>query len=274
MRQTFTETAGYDLQLVDCEEKHEKQLEAVSEFITQEVDYIIIAAVSEDGWDQVLGDAKGAGIPVILMDRTINTDDDNWVAWTGGNFLKEGQDAMTWLGTFLEEQGRADTQMNILHMQGQLRSSAQLGRTQGIEESIVANPMWTLLAQEPADFKKDKGKEVMEAWLEQYAGTENLILIAENDNMAYGAIEAMREVGIEPGKDIYILSFDASREALQRVIDGEINCTVECNPLLAEAVERIIRKLENGEIPEKKEYVHEELFDIKNAEDRLDTRGF
>ena len=274
MEETFTEAAGYDLQLVICEEKHEKQLEAVSEFITQEVDYIIIAAVSETGWDQVLSDAKDANIPVILMDRMIDTDRGNWVAWTGGNFLEEGQKAMVWLETFLEGQGKADTQMNILHMQGQIQSSAQLGRTQGIEEGIENNGNWTLLAQKEADFKRDKGQEVMEEWLDLYADTENMVLIAENDNMAYGAIEAMRARGIEPGEDIYIISFDSSREALQRVIDGEINCTVECNPLLAKAVEGIIQKLEMGVTPSKEQYVTEELFDIKNAAERLDSRQF
>ena len=274
MEETFTEAAGYELQLVICEEKHEKQLEAVSEFITQEVDYIIVAAVSETGWDQVLSDAKDANIPVILMDRMIDTSRDNWVAWTGGNFLEEGQKAMAWLEVFLEEQGKADTKMNILHMQGQIQSSAQLGRTQGIEEGIENNNNWTLLAQKEADFKKDKGQEVMEQWLELYRETENLVLIAENDNMAYGAIEAMQAKGIEPGKDIYIISFDSSKEALQKVIDGELNCTVECNPLLAKAVEGIIQQLEMGVTPNKEQYVTEELFDIKNAAERLDTRQF
>jgi len=274
MKETFTEAAGYDLQLVDCQEKHENQISAVSDFIAQEVDYIIIAAVQEDGWDQVLGEAKAADIPVILMDRTINTSDDNWVAWTGGNFLQEGKDAMTWLNGFLEEEGIADQPMQILHMQGQMGSSAQLGRTKGIEEGVAANANLSILAQQSGAFNKEKGKEVMESWLATYAGEDNLILIAENDDMAYGAIEAMEAIGIAPGKDIYIVSFDSSKLALQTVIDGKINCTVECNPLLAPAVKVIIDTLEAGGTPNKQEYVVEEFFDIKNAEERLETRQF
>ena len=271
--EAFGSDPKYDYRFVECQNKSDKQIEAVSDFIAQEVDYIVIAAVEENGWDQILGEARDARIPVILSDRIIDTADDSlYVAFVGSNFLQEGRDAMSWLNDYLVEIERDNERLSVFHMQGAMGSSAQIGRTQGIDEGIAANPNLILKEQQTGEFTLAKGQEVMEAWLQEYDASEINILIAENDDMAFGAIRAMEKSGIKPGQDVIIVSFDASKTAVQAVIDGNINCTVECNPLHGPRVKEIIETLEAGRNVKKIQYVNETYFDIKNAADELENR--
>ena len=270
-KSTFVPENGFELIFDDAQQKSENQIKAIRNFIQQEVDYIVLAPIVETGWETVLGEAKEAGIPVILSDRQIQvTDDSLYVAWVGGNFVKEGQDAMLWLNDYLKENGREDEDVNIVLLQGTIGSSAQIGRTQGIEEGIAANPKYHLLEKQTGEFTQAKGQEVMESFLKSYDDID--VVIAENDDMGYGAIEAIKAAGKVPGKDIIMISFDAGRRAFEAVIAGDLNVTVECNPLHGPRVAEIIQKLEAGEEVEKIQYVDESVFDIKNAAEILPTR--
>ena len=107
MKSTFSEENGYELIFDDAQQKQENQLTAIRNFIQQEVDYIVLAPVTETGWDTVLQEAKDAGIPVIIVDRMVDVSDDSlYTAWVGSNFKLEGQKAMTWLDAYLEAKGR------------------------------------------------------------------------------------------------------------------------------------------------------------------------
>ncbi|MCH5290284.1 MAG: ABC transporter substrate-binding protein [Treponema sp.] len=272
-KSTFTEENGYRLIFDDAQQKQENQIKAIRNFIQQDVDYIVVAPVVETGWETVLGEAKAAGIPVILSDREMKVSDDRlYLCWVGGNFLKEGRDAMTWLNSYLKKIGRDDEDINIIDIQGTIGASAQVGRTQGIMEGINANPKFHLLAAQTGEFTQAKGQEVMESLLKQYSDID--VVICENDNMAFGAIDSIKAAGKVPGKDIIIISFDAVREAFNRMIAGEINCDVECNPLHGPRVDAIIKTLEAGGNVDKKAYVDEGLFDQTNAAEILPTRKY
>jgi len=273
-QEAFGHDPMYDYIFVDCRNKMENQLAAVSDFIAQQVDYIVIAPYEETGWDQILQEAKDANIPVILTDRMIKTDDSLYTAWVGSNFVEEGRNAMEWLDRYLKETGRDQETLNVLHMQGSENSSAQRGRTESIEVYIESHDYLHLLAKQSGEFTLAKGREVMENWLARFKeeGKKIDILIAENDDMAFGAIKAMEAYGLKPGEDVIIISFDAGYDAVQAVIDGKINCTVECNPLHGPRVKEIIEQLENGIMPEKAIEVEEGWFDSTNAEAALPTR--
>ncbi|MBQ0167806.1 MAG: ABC transporter substrate-binding protein [Treponema sp.] len=272
---TFTEANGYDLIFVDAQQKQENQIKAIRNFIQQDVDYIVVAPVVETGWETVLTEAKNAKIPVILSDRQMQVSDDSlYLCWVGGNFLKEGRDGVKWLESYLAEKGRADEQINIVDLQGTIGASAQIGRTQGIEEGVAANANWNLVAQQSGDFTQDGGQKVMEAILKS-VGADNIdVVFAENDNMAWGAIDSIKAAGKVPGKDIIIITFDAVHESFNRMIAGEINCAVECNPLHGPRVDEIIKTLEAGGTVDKIMYVTEEVFDEKNAAARINTRAY
>lgn len=272
-RSTFVEENGYRLIFDDAQQKQENQIKAIRNFIQQDVDYIVVAPVVETGWETVLGEAKAAGIPVILSDRQMKLSDESlYLCWVGGDFLKEGRDAVDWLNNYLKENGRENEKLNVVLLQGTIGSSAQVGRTQGITEGLAKNPNYTLLAKQTGEFTQAKGQEVMESFLKAYDDID--VVFAENDNMAFGAIDAIKAAGKVPGKDVIIISFDAVREAFNRIIAGEINCAVECNPLHGPRVDEIIKTLEAGGTVEKIQYVKEEVFDAKNAADRLPTRAY
>ena len=270
---TFVEENGYRLIFDDAQQKQENQIKAIRNFIAQEVDYIVLAPVTESGWETVLGEAKDAGIPVILSDRMVEvTDDSLFVCWVGGNFLKEGLDGVAWLENYLKKQGRENDDIGIIHLQGTIGSSAQVGRTQGIEQGIASHANWNLLGQQTGEFTQAKGQEVMESFLKSVPVDSINVVFAENDNMAFGAIDAIKAVGKVPGKDIIIISFDAVKAAFDSMIAGDMNVSVECNPLHGPRVNEIIQKLERGESVEKIQYVDELVYDQDNAAQELPSR--
>ena len=257
MQETLSAENGFELILADSNNDAAKQVTDVQGFIDQEVDYIVIAAVNMDGWDTVLGNAKDAGIPVILVDRTINASEDLYTCWVGADFKAEGVKATDWLATRFT----ADDQVNIVNLQGQLGASAQIGRSEALEEAVDANGNWTLLAQQTAEWSTDTAKEIMASWIQQY-GEDINVVYAENDNMADGAIQALQEAGMDVGGDdgVAIISFDANRAYLQMTLEGLINCNVECNPLHGPKVAELINLIEGGGTPAKIEVVDEAAF--------------
>ena len=268
MEEALSVENGYRLILEDAQQKQQRQITAIRNFINQGVDYIVLAPTTETGWDTVLMEAQTAGIPVIIVDRMIETSDlDLFTCWIGSDFRDEGDKAVQWMEENLEGP------LKIVHLQGNIGSSAQIGRTKGLDIGIGSHDDWELVFRESGDFTQAKGQELMEKILED--GISFNVIYSENDNMAYGVIDALKEAGMEPGKDVPIISFDASSTALHMVLDGEINYDVECNPLHGPRVQAIIEQLENGETPLKFTYVEETSFDASNlTEELIESRGY
>lgn len=269
MYSALTEANGYKLIFDDAQQKLEKQITAIRNFIQQEVDYIVLAPTTETGWDTVLHEAQAAGIPVILVDRMIEVEDENlFTCWVGSDFRKEGDAAVAWM-----ERKFGREPVNIVHLQGSLGSSAQIGRTAGLDYGISNNENWTLIARESGEFTQAKGQEVMESFLNRHNNFN--VVYAENDNMAYGAIDALIAAGLEPGADVILISFDANRTALEMTLEGKINFNVECNPLQGPRVQAIIEQLEAGETPPKFTFVEETAFDSETiTQEMIDARGY
>ena len=265
-----------DFKFADAQQKQENQIAAIRNFILQEVDYIVLDPIVETGWESVLEEAKEAGIPVILSDRRAEMEDDSlYTCWVGSDFAEEGRNAGHWLENYLEKQGRSGETVHIVSLQGTLGSSAQIGRTDGFAEVLQQNENWVMLERQSGDFTQAKGQEVMKEFLEKYEDID--VVISENDNMTFGAIEAIREAGRTIGSDgdIIILSFDAVRDALKAIQTGDIAADFECNPLTAPLVEETIRRLEAGESVEKIQYVEETYFDCEmDLSELLESRPY
>ena len=258
MKSTFTEANGYRLIFDDAQQKQENQLKAIRNFIQQEVDYIVLAPVTESGWDAVLKEAKDADIPVIIVDRMVDVSDDSlYTAWVGSNFKLEGQKACAWLKAY--QDAKKIDKINIVDIQGTIGASAQIGRTEALNEAVKANG-WNLLAQQTGEFTQAKGQEVMESMLKQYKDIN--VVYCENDNEAFGAIDAIEAAGktVGPDGDILVMSFDTTKAGITDTQSGKIILNTECNPLHGPRVEEIIKTLESGGTPEKKAYVEEGAF--------------
>jgi ABC-type sugar transport system substrate-binding protein len=259
---------GIDLKFSDGQGKQENQIRALRSFIAQKVDAIVLAPLVETGWDPVLRDAKRAGIPVIITDRSIVTTDESlYVCFIGSDFLEEGRMAAEWLAKKTGGKGR------IVELQGTPGSAPANDRRKAFAEGIAKHPGLKIIDSQSGDFRRTGGKEVMEAFIKKH-GKNIDVLYAHNDDMALGAVQAIEEAGMKPGSDIIIVSIDAVREGVQAVVAGKINCTVECNPLFGPKVYDTVAKVLAGEQVPRKSYNKDELFDATNAAAALPTRQY
>lgn len=273
MKETFTEENGYRLIFEDGQQKQANQIMAIRKFIQQDVDYIVLAPVTETGWDTVLREAKDAGIPVIIVDRMVDVDDDSlYECWVGSDFKLEGLKVCTWLSEYCKKKHIDPSTLRIVDLQGNLGATAQIGRTIGLSES-ARKYGWSVLEYVPADFTQTKGREVMSNLLEKYNNIN--VVYCENDNEALGAIEAIEAAGRKAGSDIkngeiMVLSFDGvNEEARKYVTENKISCIAECNPHHGPRVKGIIEKLKSGQEPPKLSHVGEEIYVHDNAVDKI-----
>lgn len=268
-----TEENGINLIFENAEGDQKKQIQILEDFIKQKVDVIVLAPCVEDGWDDILKKAKEAEIPVMLVDRTINVKDESlYECWIGSDFLLEGYYAGDWIKNYMDDLGQAGNTHNIAVLQGTIGATAEVGRTKGIHEMFEDENNYNIVYEKCGDFSFDGGKKCMNEII-----TSNLnvdILVSQNDDMSLGAIEAMEEAGLQPGKDITIISFDGVKAAFEAMVQGKINCTVECNPLSGDLIMESAKKIANGETVEKKVYVLEGIYPADTAKDYIESRKY
>lgn len=272
----FTRENGYLLIFDNARQKQENQIKAIRSFISQEVDYIVFSPIEEDGWDDVLREAKDAGIPVILMDRMIQTEDESlFTARIGSDFVEEGKNAGLWLSEYLEDQGRQDETINIVVLQGTAGSTSTIGRTDGFDKVAVEHENWNILEQTGGDFTTAKAREEMCRLLSAYGDID--VVVSQNDDMTFGVLDELESAGITTGVngDVIVISFDAVRSALEKVQEGVINVDIECNPEQGPYIEKVIQDLESGKKVEKYSYVPEQIFTQENLSQQLiDERSY
>ncbi|SMC59067.1 monosaccharide ABC transporter substrate-binding protein, CUT2 family [Fulvimarina manganoxydans] len=223
------EERGIDLKFADAQQKQENQIKAIRSFIAQGVDAILLAPVVATGWDQVLEEAKEAEIPVVLLDRTIDAPDDLYLTAVTSDLVHEGNVAGQWLADKV-----GDEQCNVVELQGTTGSSPAIDRKKGFEQAIADHDNIKIVRSQTGDFTRTKGKEVMESFLKAENGGKDICaLYAHNDDMAVGAIQAIKEAGLKPGEDILVVSIDAVPDIFQAMANGEANATVELTPNMA-----------------------------------------
>jgi len=276
VKAALCEENGYDLIFDDARQEQENQIRAIRTFIQQDVDYIVFSPKVETGWKTVLQEAKEAGIPVIMIDRDIEAEDKGLLtAYIGSDFRKEGEKAVQWLENLLEKQGRKTNPIRIVDIQGTIGSAAQIGRTTALEQAIARHSNWEMVAQECGDFTRAKAYEVMGAILKRTKDID--VVYCENDGEALGAIDAMEEAGLKCNADdgVIVISFDASKLALEYCLEGKIGLDVECNPLQGPYVDGIIKRLQRGESIEREKYIEETQFDCFTiTQEMIDSRKY
>ena len=263
--------AGIDLKFADAQQKQENQIKAIRSFIAQKVDVIAFSPVVESGFETVLREAKAAHIPVILTDRAVNVKDDSlYVTFMGSDFVEEGHKAGKWL---LEKMKGTSGDVNIVELQGTVGSAPAIDRKKGFEEIIKADPKFKIIRSQTGDFTRAKGKEVMEAFLKA-EGKKINVLYAHNDDMAIGAIQAIEEAGMKPGKDIIIVSIDAVKGAFEAMLAGKLNVTVECSPLLGPQLMQAVKDLKAGKTLPKRIVTQESIFPMEVAAAEFPKRKY
>ncbi len=259
---------GVDLKFSDAQGKQENQIKSIRSFIAQGVSAIVLAPKVETGWEPVLKEAKQAKIPVILVDRGITVSDDSlYATLIASDFVAEGRMAGEWLAK--KTGGKA----SIIELEGTPGAAPAIDRKKGFAEAIKGHPEMKVLAAQSGDFETGKGKEVMETLLQKF-GKDVTAVYAHNDNMAIGAIEAIKAAGKKPGADILVVSIDAVKAAFQAMVAGDLNCTVECSPLLGPMVFDAVENLIDGKPVSKKTIVKDQVFDQATAKDAIGSRQY
>ena len=265
------DTAGINLKFSDAQQKQENQIKAIRSFIAQKVDVIAFSPVVETGWEPVLREAKAAKIPVILTDRAVSAKDDSlWVTFMGSDFVEEGRRAANWL---VDKTKDATGTINIVELQGTVGSAPAIDRKKGFEEIIKDKAKFKIIRSQTGDFTRAKGKEVMEAFLKA-EGKKINVLFAHNDDMAIGAIQAIEEAGMKPGKDILIVSIDGVKGAFQAMMAGKLNVSVECSPLLGPQLMSAVKDLMAGKALPKRIVTQEGVFPQETAAKEFPNRKY
>lgn len=262
--------AGINLIFENAEGSQEAQKQIIKDFILQRVDVIIFPPLVTTGWESILAEAKQANIPVIIADRTIQPNDPNlYTAFVGGNFLIEGKKAAKWL----VEHTKSGKKVNIAELRGLADSSPTVDRAKGFRMIMNGYPNFAFIDSVPGDFIKAKGKLQMQKLLKKHGKNINVVF-AHNDDMALGAIEAIQEYGLKPGKDIIIVSVDGERAALQAIKDGKSNVSVECTPLLGPKLISTAIKISKAEKVPKTIFMEEKVFTVENVDKELPLRTY
>jgi simple sugar transport system substrate-binding protein len=271
--------AGIQLLFFNAEQKQENQIKAIRSFIAYQVDVIAFVPIVSDGWENVLMEARDANIPVLICDREINiNDEDLFVGYLGTDMLKQGRSAAEFLlkkftdpetGKIVKDR---KTPVKIVELQGTEGSSPAILRAEGFREVIADYPEFEIIHSQSGDFLRSKGYELMSGILETFKDFD--VIYSHNDSMTLGAIDAMKERGISPGKDIIIISIDAEQAVINALKRGEINCAVECNPKQGPEVMRLAKLLARKESIPRIIYMNEEVFTEWDDLSYIAPRGY
>jgi galactofuranose transport system substrate-binding protein len=233
MKETFAKEKDMELLFSDAQGKQENQLKALRSFILKKVDFIVFAPVVQTGWDSILQEAKEAKIPVIIINRLIKTStvkkEDYTVTFIGPDNVNAGRVAANF---FVDKFKDAPGTINVVQLEGTVGASSAVERTAGFEQVIKAQSKLKLIKSQSGDFTRAKGKEVMEAFLKsaKAEGVKIDAVYSQSDDMGIGAMQAIEEAGLKPGKDIILVGIDGVKGAFEAMIAGKQAATVE-NPV-------------------------------------------
>ena len=265
--------AGIQLLFESAEQKQENQIKAIRSFIAYRVDVIAFVPIVADGWDNVLREAKTAGIPVLVTDRKINTEDsDLYSGFIGTDSEQEGREA----GRFLLRKFAGVERkrpIRIVELAGTEGASAAVGRAKGFREVLAGNPDFEIVYSESGDFLRSKGYEVMLSVLENVPRID--AVFSHNDGMTLGMLDAMKERGVKAGKDVVIVTVDAEQAIIDALKAGTVNFVIECNPKTGPDIMELAKKLAAGERIPRLIHVDERVFSEDDKDlDGLAPRGY
>ena len=239
-----------------------KQISDIRDMVAQDVDAIIVAPLLEEGMDPALNAANQAGIPVFLIDReTAGTPCEDYITFMGSNFFKQGKQAADLLADFTNEKA------NVAVLEGTPGASVTIDRTEGFEQQLKKYPNMEIVASQTGEFLRTKGQTVMEQLIQSNPNIN--AVYAENDEMALGAIQALKDAGKDPGQDVKVVSIDGTRQAVQAIIAGDINAVIETNPRFGPLAFDTIEKFLAGKPIPQKIIVQDDIYTKENAQEKL-----
>lgn len=252
---------GYNLLITDADSSIEKQTEDIKQMIAQGAQYIVCTPLVYEGYDEIVQICKDAEVPLIMLDREIKGEAGvDFLTFIGSDFYEEGVRAAQWLVQHTQNNAK------IVELHGNEGASCSIDRSEGFHSVIDGIEGMDVVAWDYADFERITGQDVMEDIILSYGRDFNAVY-AHSDEMAIGAIQALKAANINPGTDVDIISIDGSKDALKSIIAGELGATIECSPRLGNAVFDTIEAHMAGEEIPPRIIIEDRLFDPSNAEE-------
>jgi galactofuranose transport system substrate-binding protein len=254
----------FGLVVTDAQGQTSKQVSDVEDLVSRGVSAIFLAPREKNGLEPAMQAAKEAKIPIILVDReAAGTPGVDFVTVLKSDFVEQGRRAAEWLAQ--QTNGKA----SIVELSGTTGASVSQDRQQGFADEIKKHPDMKIIVSQTGNFNRAEGQKVMQNII-QSMGKQITAVYAHNDEMAIGAIQALKAAGMKPGKDVLIVSVDGEKAALQAIIDGDMNATVESNPRFGPLAFDTLQKFLNGEKLPPKIILPDRFFDSNNAKQFLD----
>jgi ribose transport system substrate-binding protein len=258
---------GYQLVYTDAASSAAKQVSDVNSMIAQGVDVIFLAPREEKPLVPAIFAAKKAGVTMILLDRNVDQSlakaGRDYLTFIGSDFVEEGHRIADWL--IKATGGKA----RIIELEGTTGASAATDRKKGFDEIVGKQAGMKILASQNAEFTRDKGRQVTETLLQAHPDAN--AVYAHNDEMAFGAIAAIKAAGKTPGKDVIVCSIDGERDAVKAIMDGELGATCECNPRFGPKAFSTMQSYADGQTVPPMVINADKFYDKSNAAQLLDT---
>ena len=275
--------SGIQILFDDAQQKQENQLKAIRSFIVYQVDVIAFVPIVEDGWDNVLTEAKEAGIPVIVVDRQINADESLYAGFLGEDGLEEGRRAARFL---VDKCADMQGPIKIFELSGTENSSVVRERSNGFRELIFQHSKFEIIHSEDGDFLKSRGKEIAEKLIQAnidsgnqendalyFEGRRIDVIYSHNDSMTLGLLESFANYGINPADSI-IISIDAEQNSIDALVAGKLDCVVECNPNLGPMLMTLVKQIHEGKEIPRTTYNEETIFTENDDFSLYTPRGY
>ena len=251
---------GYEVLFTDAQGNAAKQIEDVRKLITQKIDFLVLAPREYESSVPALKIAQKAKVPVILIDRdAAGKPGIDYVTLIASDFIREGERAAAWLVKMTK--GKS----NIVELAGTIGASPARDRAIGFRRGIAKYPEMKIITSQSGDFDRINGQKVMENIIQVYNGRFDSVF-AQNDEMAVGAIQALRAAGIAPGKDILLVSIDGEQDGLKAIVAGELGASVECTPILGPKIFDVIEDLLKGKKVPTRIVDIDRFYDSSNAQ--------
>jgi ABC-type sugar transport system substrate-binding protein len=252
-----------ELLYTNAQSQASKQISDIRDMIAQDVDILIVAPLLEEGLAPALNAAKEANVPVFLIDReTAGTPCEDYITFMGSDFLGQGKKAAEIMADLTNEEAK------IAVLEGTPGASVTIDRTEGFEQELEEYPNMEIVASQTGNFVRTEGQEVMEQLIQ--SNPDINAVYAENDEMALGAVQALKDAGKDPGKDVKIVSIDGTRQAVQAIINGDINAVIETDPRFGPLAFDTVEKFLAGDPIPQKIIVQDDVYTEENAQENLD----
>lgn len=218
-----------------------KQVEIIENFIAQGVDAIITDPIDVNTLIPIMEDAEAKGIAFATFDR--RAFGGPFLFHVGCNDVFGGRLALEYCAAKLDGVGK------IIHIVGQLGSSPAINRQKGIHEQLVYYPGLELVYEQSGQFSREEGLRVMEDAITA-TGKDFDAVICANDDSALGAIQAMKDAGIDLD-DVVVVGYDGVPDGLRAILAGELNASIQYPVSMASLVmKQVAEYLIDGTLPE------------------------